>query len=115
VLDLAVDFGFADDSPYLSTQVRDPDYEHLMDYREWMFDWYYSYKESIYDGLESYPSFEFGTLVERRNWSSIWPLQRDCITSSTRPLKTGNRFAREEDRQRAGERSWVMPVAYGHS
>jgi hypothetical protein len=29
--------GFADRSPYLSTQVQDPNYKDSMDYREWMF------------------------------------------------------------------------------
>ena len=71
--------------------------------------WLYSNIKSIYDGLDPYPWFEFGTLVERGNWSSIWSLQQDCITSSTRPIKTGNRLATEEGHQMAGPRTWAMP------
>jgi hypothetical protein len=74
-----------------------------------MFYWLYSNIESIYGSLDLYPWFEFGTLIERGNWSSIWSLQQGCITSTTRPIKTGNRLATEEDCQRAGPRTWVVP------
>jgi len=112
--DCTADLEFADRSPYLSAQIQDPNYKDLMNYGEWMFYWFYSNKESIYDGLDPCPWFEFGTLAERGNWSSIWSVQQDCTTSSTRPIKTGNRLATEEDRQRARPHTWVMPhILYG--
>jgi hypothetical protein len=101
--------GFADRSPYLSAQVQDLDYKGLMDYREWIFYWLYSNIESIYDGLDLYLWFEFGTLIERGNRFSIWSLQQDCITSTTRPIKIRNILATEEDCQRARPHTWVVP------
>jgi hypothetical protein len=113
--DCTADLVFADMSPYLSDQVQDPNYQDLMDYREEMFSFYYSYRDSFYDGLEPYPLFEFGTLVERRNCSSISPSQQDRITSGIRPMKTGIRLACEEDRQRTGPPIGECQIPYGHA
>jgi hypothetical protein len=90
--DLTADLVFADESPYIFTQVQDPNYQGLMEYREGLFDCGYAFDDRVWAGLEPYPWFEFGTLVER---------QQGCVTSGTRRRKTGSRLATEEDRQRA--------------
>lgn len=90
--DLTANLGFVDEFPYFFAQVQDPNYQDFRHFREDLFDSVYAFHDRYWVGLEPYPWFEFGILLERPG---------DCIASGTRPRKTGSRLATEEDRQRA--------------
>lgn len=61
-----------------------------LSYRKRMFDFGYWHDDRIWGGLDPYPWFGLGILVEREK-------QQD---SGIRPRKTGSRLATDEDRQR---------------
>jgi hypothetical protein len=100
MLDLTADLDFADESLHSSAgvQLRDANYQDLMEYRKRLLDYNvglsevgYSDDMRVWAGLKLYPLFELGILAER---------QLDGTTSGIRLRKTESRLATEEDRQR---------------